>query len=214
MATNRLGTEGALQLAEGLKNNVNLCRLVLDSNSIGPEGISAICKSLEHHPSLQYLSFGLAKTTRDLGEHANLINDSCAPAIARIISRAPALRVLNLGINDFTSHGLAIIHAAILRSSSLISLRYKQKDRPGAQVLKACSNAHLELNLDGLKQQTGLEGEYKPLYKWHTWSCSIDQMLPTNYRSLTAILDFSINLFKHNTLIAPILSILENWSES
>jgi hypothetical protein len=66
-ANNPLGNEGVIALAEGLKNNLSITRLTLNSVGMSDDGAIALCEALGEHPSIKTLNIGPHFATQDLG---------------------------------------------------------------------------------------------------------------------------------------------------
>ena len=67
LSQNRLGSEGAIELAGALQNVRSLIKLDLSWNSIGSEGCIALAGALQHVPSLIKLDL----SANDIGSEAS-----------------------------------------------------------------------------------------------------------------------------------------------
>lgn len=159
LSMNPIGDEGVTHIAESLRNNVNIQRLILDSDRIGSNGADSLFSAFEHHPTIKYLSLGRAKGTRDLGEQVNNIGDYAATAISRFIVRAQNLRSLNLSQNGFTPTGCIQIISACLRSSSLLQFSLNTPNMPAAGKLLKTAESHFSNNMDLLTKDSKETGK-------------------------------------------------------
>ncbi|DBA86722.1 hypothetical protein WJX77_001007 [Trebouxia sp. C0004] len=159
LSMNPIGPAGAETLAESLKGNLSLCRLVLDSDRIHSRGARALFTALEHHPTIEFLSLGKAKSTSDLQEQPNNISNEAMTSIANFILKAEQLKVLNLGTNDFTESACLFILAACLKSKSLVSLTLGIVGMPVAGRMNMMVRDHMKWNMNALQSNSGQSAE-------------------------------------------------------
>lgn len=152
---NRIGTNGAKQLAELLRHNPNLKALLLNvnhledegvalftdglmrndtleelglgSNHIGPEGIASLLPALRRHPVLTALDLGYSASTQVLGARANYLGDAGAILLAHWLRDNPPLRRLNLRGNGIGIAGRAALRAALETNTNLLHLALDTK---------------------------------------------------------------------------------------
>ncbi|WP_341792654.1 MULTISPECIES: ankyrin repeat domain-containing protein [unclassified Rickettsia] len=146
-----IGDEGAKVLAEELKNNTVLTRLILYHNEIKTEGAKAIGEALKINKALKFLEL------RD-----NQIGDEGAKAIGEALKSNSTLRYLNLYSSQIGDEGAKIIGEALKSNSILrnVILSDNQIGDEGAkvfgEVLKGNSTLqYLDLGIGRI----GIEGE-------------------------------------------------------
>jgi hypothetical protein len=133
VASSRLGDEGVVAIAEGLKVDRNLERLGLESTRIGDVGAKALADALGDHPAITVLDMGFRKGTYELGEKANAITDDgllylgqqlFGPPEARKHSR---LRSFNAVNNKITKEGArTFVDRYVVDNEQLLSIRLAQ----------------------------------------------------------------------------------------
>ena len=126
LGANRIGNEGAKVLSEGLKCDKKLVRLNLASSRIGAEGMKHLCESLNGHPCLSVLDLGYMRSTMDLGELGNYIEDEGAFYLSKLIPSLGKLMSLSITHNHITQMGMRLIVNEIGNSSTLIHFDYVQ----------------------------------------------------------------------------------------
>eukprot|EP00741_Cyanophora_paradoxa_P012179 tig00020603_g11767.t1 len=99
---NRLGKQGGLALAGGLRASAALARLECASNGLEDQAAAALFAGLEGNGTL---------TRLDLSD--NVIGDGAAKALAALLARNACLRDLDLSSNRFTSHAAQVIAKAL-----------------------------------------------------------------------------------------------------
>ena len=110
---NKLNDQSAIQLAEALTVNKTLASLNLENNTIGPEGVKALCKSL--HPQ------GPNKTLKRLSLKRNRSLD---PAVQTLLELLPLSRLeeVNLQRNRLTEDNEAKLKAAAKKAGKKVVL--------------------------------------------------------------------------------------------
>ncbi|PVF99397.1 hypothetical protein CPB86DRAFT_703316 [Serendipita vermifera] len=133
-SSSRLGDEGIIALAEGLKVDTKMERLGLESVRVGDVGAKALADALEHHPSIVFLDLGFRKGTFEMGEKANHITDEGLFYIAEKLIGPPnnrrknTLRLLDLTSNCITKEGAEeFVNKYIQGNDQLLRIRLNQK---------------------------------------------------------------------------------------
>lgn len=106
-------------LAEGLKSNSSLKRLVLQSCGLTDDGILALAESLNGNSNLTALDIGQAYATEDLGMRFNWITETSAPALASLVNTTK-LEYLNISYTPMAQSVLNAILSAVSTSPSLL----------------------------------------------------------------------------------------------
>lgn len=128
----RLGDQGAISIAEGLKVDRYLERLGLESARIGDVGARALADALEHHPALIMLDLGFRKGTYEMGELPNRITDEGLLYLGQKLigwsdQRKNSIRTLDVTHNKVTRDGaMTFIHNFVLDNSHLLHVRLSQ----------------------------------------------------------------------------------------
>jgi len=152
LASNGGGPHFAKPLAMSVKGCASLTALRLRANGMGTDAAKELAKAIAIHHRL---------TEVDLAKNA--IGDGAADALALAL-RAPKMRYLDLGANDFSAVGLKALSDGLKRSSTLSRFSLKDNSSPIskessaelAEALKGCDQLD-ELNLEGCK--LGKEGK-------------------------------------------------------
>ena len=106
-------------LANGLKSNTSLQRLVLQSCGLTDDGIVALAGALNGNEHLTALDIGQAYATEDLGMRFNWITETSAPALASLISTTK-LDYLTISYTPMAQSALTGILSAVATSPSLL----------------------------------------------------------------------------------------------
>jgi len=115
LSDNNIGQQGALHLGRSLEVGMNktLTTLLLDFNSLGPEGASALCKGIATNSSLTVLSLKHCKIDSMGGEHIS----------AMLAFKKLALTTLDLSGNCLGGAGLAELCKGLGENASLTTFR-------------------------------------------------------------------------------------------
>jgi Ran GTPase-activating protein (RanGAP) involved in mRNA processing and transport len=111
---NHIESKGAIQIAAALKGNTTLTSLNLKKNGIGEEGAMQITSALKENKTL---------TSLDLGW--NGIGDKCAIQIASALKANTTLTSLDLGGNYIGDAGILQIASTLKENTTLTSLGLK-----------------------------------------------------------------------------------------
>ena len=134
---NDIGDDGAMGIVEGLKNAASLRTLNLRSIRIGDDGVAALAEGLKHLTSLQTLDLGM-----------NRIGDDGVAALAEGLKHLTSLQTLNLNWNRIDDDGVAALAEVIKYLTSLqtldLSMNYRIDDGVAALA-------------EGLKHLTSLQ---------------------------------------------------------
>ena len=118
LSNNPIGN-AVTHLADGLKSNRSLKRIVLQSCGLTDDGIIALAESLNGNTNLTALDIGQAYATEDLGMRFNWVTETAAPALASLINTTK-LEYLNISYTPMSQVALNTILAAVSNSSSLL----------------------------------------------------------------------------------------------
>lgn len=152
LSVNRLQDEGAKAIAAAIRENTALVELGLASNGVEAEGAAALFESLQHHPTLQTLDLGFARSTNILNALPNKIGDAGAKQIAALLRSNSVLREINLSQNEITLRGVNLLLDALAENTTVVKLTLG-KQLPA--FLKDKIKAILERN----KKMSGGEGK-------------------------------------------------------
>ena len=125
LSFNRIGDEGAAALASALTVNTTLQNLWFPSNSVGPAGIQAFCDNLPKMDGLEQLNVGL------------LLDDSAANALASAVKDNLRLFVLHMEKAIYDESSGEFDGSSGCRSSSDDTLDfYLRLNRSGRRLLR------------------------------------------------------------------------------
>ena len=157
---NPFGDEGARTLSDGLRQNISLKRLIVNSCGINTQGATSIFASLIGHPNLFTLSIAQSYATRDLNARYNFLEDGIAPSVAELISHEKChLKYLSLGQSMLTTAALNEIAKAAAFSDTLevFDVRSVRTDARIDSGIATFLSSKLHRNVD--KQYHGLNYE-------------------------------------------------------
>lgn len=144
---NRVDDEGAVLLANSLKNYKHLKRLIIDSNRLSDVGTKALCDALVDHENLTIFDLGIYKSTSDLGELPNNIGDKGAEIVADFIKRNKSVKMLSILHNNISEAGIKLIADALQDNDSIVSLYYDQYGIGVSQQIRQLISNKIELNI-------------------------------------------------------------------
>lgn len=155
---NRLGDVGSQQLVAALvaSPSLPLTRLNLGSNRMSGEGMATICHYLmEGKKSLKFLSFGTYKSTADLKELPNQMNEIGMNAIEKMLAQPScSLQILDLTHIGMSHTQISRLARVLKCNTSLIDLIYQQYGLVIEQELKQEIQQTLEMNCQRQFQKT------------------------------------------------------------
>ena len=142
LSSNLIGSEGAISLANALKQNTTLKTLLLRNNQIGPEGTIALANTLKQNKSLiklqlnsnnigmegaHALSSALRNNTTltTLELYNNGIKSEGATTLANALKQNTTLTALNLNSNQIGDEGAIEIVKIVNKNSTLLALYLK-----------------------------------------------------------------------------------------
>lgn len=133
MSMSRLGDEGAIQLAEGLKRATMLERLGLSSCNIGVDGVKAIADAMEGKPNMVFLDLGWRRGTLELGESGNHFGDEGALYLgSKLMGPNGSLVSVDLGHVGMTHDGVQrFVESYVKGNDRIRAVRIKQDLGPG-----------------------------------------------------------------------------------
>lgn len=138
LGNNPMGNSATIALADGLKENKSLKRLMLASVGMSDDGAIALFKALADHPAISALGLLQQYGTQDLNSRYvyssscvfaplinmryryNWITDCSVQAIHDFILSAPQLTYLDLGSQPLTHSGLNLLLSAVQQSPSML----------------------------------------------------------------------------------------------
>lgn len=144
---NRIDDDGAIILANSIKNYVHMKRLVIGSNRITGVGAKVIFESFVNHPNLIILDLGFYKSTSDLGELPNNIGDLGAEYAADFIIKNKKIKHISVLHNNISNEGLAKLSNAVLQSNNLLYMNYEQYDLKMDPVINKTIREKLKQNI-------------------------------------------------------------------
>ncbi len=115
LSDNNIGHKGALHLGRSLEVGMNktLTTLLLDFNSLGPEGASALCNGIATNSTLTELSL----------KHCNIDSMGGEPISAMLAFKRLAITTLDLSGNCLGGVGLAELCKGLEKNTSLTTFR-------------------------------------------------------------------------------------------
>jgi hypothetical protein len=107
--------------------------------------------------SLRMLDLGYMRSTMDLGELGNYIEDQGAEYLSNYIMGSKKLASLNVNHNHISEFGMQMLAGAIRKNRSLVDLEYVQYgvslDSINAKEIKSCLNSNQKLFLQEYSQE-------------------------------------------------------------
>lgn len=123
LAGERLGNQGAQQLAVPLRQNVSLEKLVLGGVvvgcDIGDEGLTALAEALQHNRTLSQIDL-----------RSNRITDKGAIALAKALSHNENLLWIDLRSNQIEDKGKCALTEALKSKQTQTALQISLDDNP------------------------------------------------------------------------------------
>ena len=119
LAINRVGDEGAKDIACGVRQYKALQRLDLASNRIQVTGLTYVLAVASVLPKLIFLDLGLYKSTSDMKELPNYFGDDGAIQIADFIKRNKTVQILSIQDSNVGPKGLQLIVDAVQENDVL-----------------------------------------------------------------------------------------------
>jgi Ran GTPase-activating protein (RanGAP) involved in mRNA processing and transport len=109
-----IGNDGAIAIADGLRDNKTLRELGLASNGISGRGIEHLLSAVASHPTLLHLDLGYSPSTKILGARANYVGDQGADCVAHMLEANQFLVRLNLARTEIGEVGRFAIERSLL----------------------------------------------------------------------------------------------------
>lgn len=126
LGCNRIGDEGSKIISEFIKFPNKLTRLNLASSRIGAEGMKYLSEALVEHGKIQVLDLGYMRSTMDMGELGNYIEDTGAEYLSKFLEKSNNIVSLNITHNHIKEYGFSKLVEALKKNKTLISLDYAQ----------------------------------------------------------------------------------------
>ena len=125
LGCNRIGNEGSKIVSRFIKFPNKLTRLNLASSRIGAEGMKYLSESMIEHGKIQVLDIGYMRSTIDMGELGNYIEDTGAEYLSKLLEKSN-LASLTITNNHIKEYGLYKLVEALKKNKSLIYFDYTQ----------------------------------------------------------------------------------------
>jgi hypothetical protein len=110
LQNNKITSKGASAIALGLKNNITLQKLWLDSNNISDIGINSLAKILSENNS----------SLKMLGLNSNSITDEGAKHLAEMLKINKTLTLIRLTHNSLTDQGIQYLSNALTHHNNIL----------------------------------------------------------------------------------------------
>lgn len=117
LSLNPIG-DAAVHIAEGLRHNSTVRRVVMQSCGLKDDGVIAVAQALNDNDTITALDIGQGYATTDLGMRFNWITDASAPAIVDLLN-STKLQYLNISYTAMSQEALNPISSAISESTSI-----------------------------------------------------------------------------------------------
>ena len=144
LGANRIGDEGAKIITDFFEYENKLERVNLASSRIGAEGMRWL--SVAKLDKLKVLDIGYMRSTMDLGELGNFIEDQGAEYLSDFLRNSKSLVSLNITHNHITQKGLQKIVNSLKLNESLLYLDYIQFGVSLNEITLTCLRNLLERN--------------------------------------------------------------------
>lgn len=125
LSINRLDDEGVIQMVESLRGYKWLKTLDIGANRMTAVSAKVVCEVFKQVP-LQCLSVSLYKSSADLGELCNDLQDAGAEYVADLIESNVPIRYLDVIHNGITLKGVQRMADAMRKNNHLYVLGYRQ----------------------------------------------------------------------------------------
>ena len=211
-----LSDEGAMKLAEGLRNNATLFRLAMascvsitssnsfltaprtsQSNTSPPSqqglktrGATAILEALTPHPKLMTLHLGQSYASKDLNTRYNWLTDAVSPSLHHFLRSCSSLRMLDLGLSALIpSHISSLIDTVASTpqvAPSLVSLNLGSIYGKVSRDTKDQLSAMLEQNVRWLYPEVGSMEEFTAEKRRWLISSEDVRFIDSSYRNRDA----------------------------
>jgi NAD(P)-dependent dehydrogenase (short-subunit alcohol dehydrogenase family) len=167
LGANRLGEAGVHRLAERLVDS-KLTTVSLASNGIGPAGMLALTRALQHQETIISLDLGMDPSAGVVEAQDNHFGDEGATALADLLGQNDTLQHLRLGGNRIGDSGLTAIADALQENHTLRTLVFG--DRPPephrTQIYKCLernrkASPHQELSLPSQADVRAIKSVYR-----------------------------------------------------
>lgn len=145
LSINRIDDEGAITLSKSISKYQYMERLSLGSNRIGNDGAKIVLECFKNHPNLKLLDLGYYKSTFDMGELPNNINNECIPIISDFIKNNKSVQIfsiMNNNINKFED-----ITDALEENDSILQFYYSQHMYKAHKSIKDRIKSKLDENI-------------------------------------------------------------------
>lgn len=157
LGCNRIGNEGAAIVADIIRAESRLSRLNLASCRIGAAGMKHLSEALIERDAIRTLDLGYMRSTMDLGELGNYVEDEGAEYLSEYIRKSNRLASLNINHNHISELGMQMLMSAVRANRSLVELEYVQYgvslDSINASELKKSLERNQKLFVEDCSQQ-------------------------------------------------------------
>lgn len=145
LGCNRIGNEGAELISKCLKYAPKLERLNLSSSRIGSLGMKCLCDVLSGNETIRIVDLGYQRSTMDLGELNNFIQDEGVEYLSQILKYTNLIS-LNITHNHVTQNGFQILVDSIRENQTMCYLDYGQFGVHFNAVTIECLKSYLKRN--------------------------------------------------------------------
>lgn len=175
LSNNKIGDEGAADLARGIAQNLTLTEVNLENNEVSDAGAAALAATLQQKPAIIALNLSgnrisqggvraladVLASDRNFSELSlarNAIDDSSAADIARLIKGNNTLTTVRLDGNKLTDAGVATIADALAASKSVlyVDLSKNQIGNAGAAAIQKVLKSNTNIISVNLSNNTGI----------------------------------------------------------
>jgi len=124
LGINRLGDEGAIALAEGLRNYQALQQIDFGSNRIQSQGLAALLDAVGTIESLPFLGLGLYKSTSDMGELPNYFDGEGIDLLTDYVATSHNVSVLDIKDTNLRPDGWLALVAALKQNPTIVDVSF------------------------------------------------------------------------------------------
>ena len=184
LSNNPIGDSGAAALADGLRLNKSLHRVMLSSCGLNSTSAITVLEALKTHTRLFALDLGTSYATQDLGSKYNYLTNDIEDALIDLAQNCKTLKYLNFFSTFFNLHIIDRIIQSLALSSSL--LVFKATTTFGKKQHPLFQKALQKTLLDNVQKCYGKEMTYENFLKGEVrwlWSPKDVRFIDSAYRN-------------------------------